>query len=58
MDKQIETWNLEKVFSCSKNKPYIDMMTVSKVFADQDYEIVSTKIDIAKYERILQEKED
>ncbi len=29
------------------------MMTVSKVFADQDYEIVSTKIDISKFERIL-----
>lgn len=54
MDKQIETWNLEKIFNSSKNKPYIDMITVSKVFADQDYEIVSTKIDIAKYERILQ----
>ena len=29
------------------------MMTVSKVFADQDYEIVSTKIYISKFERIL-----
>lgn len=57
MDKQIEAWNLEKVFTGSKSKPYIDMMTVSKVFADQDYEIVSTKIDIAKYEQVLQEKE-
>jgi hypothetical protein len=37
MDKQIEAWNLEKVFKCTNNKPYIDMMTVSKVFADQDY---------------------
>lgn len=49
MDKQIEAWNLQKIFSLSKNKPYIDMLTVSKVFADQDYEIVSTKIDIANF---------
>lgn len=32
------------------------MITVSRVFADQDYEIVSTKIDIARYERVLEEK--
>lgn len=30
------------------------MATVSKVFADQDYEIVSTKIDISHFERVLQ----
>lgn len=34
------------------------MATVSKVFADQDYEIVSIKIDIAKFQRILEEKEE
>ncbi len=56
MDKQIEAWNLEKIFTNSKNKPYIDMITVSRVFADQDYEIVSTKIDIARHEKILQDR--
>ena len=56
MDKLIEAWSLEKIFASSNSKPYIDMITVSRVFADQDYEIVSTKIDIARYERVLEEK--
>jgi len=44
MDKQIENWNLGKVFIGLNSKPYIDMGTVLKVFADQDYEIASIKI--------------
>lgn len=54
MDKQIESWNLEKLFASSRKKPYIDMATVCKVFSDQDYEIVSNKIAIAQLERVLE----
>ena len=56
MDKQIESWNLEKLFQTSRKKPYIDMATVSKVFADQDYEIVSNKITIAQLQKQLEGK--
>ena len=39
-------WNLSKLFKKSNKKPYIDMATVEKVFADQDYSIVSKKMEI------------
>ena len=58
MDKQIEAWNLERLFQTSRKKPYIDMATVSKVFADQDYEIVSNKITIAQLEKELESKQE
>lgn len=57
MDKQIESWNLSQLFADSRKKPYIDMATVSKVCSDQDYEIVSNKITIAKLEHTLDERE-
>ena len=46
MDRQIDTWNLSKLFKRSNKKPYIDMATVEKVFGDQDYSIVSKKMEI------------
>lgn len=47
MERQIEAWNLsEYVHSNNSKKPYIDMATVEKVLADQDYNIVSMKIQI------------
>lgn len=45
MGRQIESWNLNSFVSANlSKKPYIDMATVEKVFADQDYNIVSIKI--------------
>ena len=49
---------MERLFQTSRKKPYIDMATVSKVFADQDYEIVSNKITIAQLEKELESKQE
>lgn len=46
----MDTWNLTDIFTSTHNKkkPYIDTITVLKVLDDQDYKIVSMKIEIAK----------
>ena len=55
MDKQIDSWNLKQIFMNSQNrkKPYIDTLTVLKVLDDQDYKIVSLKIEISRLEQEL-----
>lgn len=55
MDKQIESWNLTQIFVNNHNrrKPYIDTLTVLKVLDDQDYKIVSLKIEISRLENQL-----
>jgi hypothetical protein len=57
MDRQIESWNLNDYLNGSiSKKPYIDMATVEKVVADQDYNIVSLKMQIFELERVLDER--
>jgi hypothetical protein len=47
MERQIDSWNLNECQASSlAKKPYIDMATVEKVVADQDYNIVSLKMQI------------
>lgn len=47
MERQIESWNLNDYLNNNLNKkPYIDMATVEKVVGDQDYNIVSLKMQI------------
>lgn len=55
MDKQIDSWNLTQIFLNNHNrkKPYIDTLTVLKVLDDQDYKIVSLKIEISRLENQL-----
>ncbi len=50
MERQIETWNLSEG---STKKPYVDMATVDTVLNDQDYQIVSMKMEIHELERQL-----
>ena len=48
MERQINVWNLhDHAVNNFTKKPYIDMATVEKVVNDQDYNIVSLKIEIA-----------
>lgn len=47
MERQIEAWNLTDYSHLSTQKKlYIDMATFSKVIADQDYNIVTMKMQI------------
>lgn len=47
MERQIEAWNLSEYVSMqSSKKPFVDTATVQTVVADQDYQIVSMKMDI------------
>jgi cell division protein FtsB len=58
MERQVDAWNLKDFVNVpNSRKPYIDMATVEKVLADQDYSIVSTKMEIAQLEAQLQERE-
>lgn len=50
MERQIETWNLSEG---QTKKPYVDMATVETVLKDQDYHIVSMKIEINKLSKQL-----
>lgn len=45
MERQIEAWSLTDYVLTTK-KPYIDMATVETVLKDQDFNIVSLKIEI------------
>jgi len=60
MERQIESWNLTDCNNTtgSNKKPYIDMATVEKVLSDQDYSIVSIKMQIFELENQLQEREE
>lgn len=54
MERQIDLWNLnDHAVNHLTKKPYIDMATVEKVVNDQDYNIVSLKIEIAEQEKKL-----
>lgn len=57
MERQIEAWNLGELVQGNPKKPYIDMATVETVLADQDYHIVSMKMQIFELERQLEDKE-
>lgn len=47
MERQIDSWNLaDYSANALTKKPYIDMGTVEKVVGDQDYSIVSMKMQI------------
>jgi len=47
MERQIEAWNLNDYAQLTNQKKlYIDMATFSKVISDQDYSIVSMKMQI------------
>ena len=47
MDRQIEAWNLTEYASLGSNKkPFVDTATVEAVLRDQDYQIVSMKMEI------------
>jgi len=47
MERQIDSWNLaDYAANTLTKKPYIDMGTVEKVVGDQDYNIVSMKMQI------------
>lgn len=58
MERQIEAWNLADYVQTNQKKPYIDMATVETVLGDQDYHIVSMKMQIFELEGQLQEKEN
>lgn len=53
MDRQIEYWSLKEYMATTGKKIYIDTATLEKVLADQDYNIVSMKIDIVELEKTL-----
>ena len=47
MERQIEAWNLNETINPNNpKKPYIDTATFEKVIADQDYNVVSMKMQI------------
>lgn len=59
MDKQIENWGIKQYMkNISIKKPYLDLSTVEKVLADQDYNIVSIKIDNFELEKELARREE
>lgn len=59
MERQIESWNIGEYVNLNPNKrPYIDMATVETVMADQDYQIVSMKMEIYDLEKELEGKEE
>lgn len=54
MQKQIDYWNLEKYpLLEGKNTPYLDSNTMDKVFQDQDYSVVTMKIELAKLTELM-----
>lgn len=58
MKRQIDSWDLERSMIISENKkPYIDSTTMEKVFRDQEFSVVSMKIELTELGRIIQEKE-
>lgn len=58
MKKQIDSWNLERSMILSDNKkPYIDSTTMEKVYHDQDFSVVSMKIELSELAQTLAEKE-
>lgn len=56
MQKQIDSWNLEKHPLLGKKVPYLDSTTMDRVFQDQDYSVVTMKIELARLNQILDEK--
>lgn len=55
MQRQIDSWNLaDSQAAALAKKPYIDMATVERVLADQDYNIVSLKMQIFQLEKELE----
>jgi hypothetical protein len=57
MERQIEAWNLNDCLSTSAGKkPYIDMTTVERVVCDQDYNIVSLKMQIFELEKEVEDR--
>lgn len=59
MKKQIDSWNLERSMILSENKkPYIDSTTMEKVYQDQDFSVVSMKIELNELSHTLAEKEE
>jgi hypothetical protein len=58
MKKQIDSWNLERSMIFSENKkPYIDSTTMEKVYHDQDFSVVSMKIELNELAQVINEKD-
>jgi uncharacterized protein (DUF3084 family) len=58
MKKQIDSWNLERSMILSENKkPYIDSTTMEKVYQDQDFSVVSMKIELNDLSQALADRE-
>ena len=58
MQKQIDSWNLEKYpLLEGKKTPYLDSSTMEKVFQDQDYSVVTMKIELDRLTDLLAQKE-
>lgn len=59
MKRQIDSWDLERSMIISENKkPYIDSTTMEKVFRDQEFSVVSMKIELTELGKVLEEKEE
>lgn len=58
MQKQIDYWNLEKYpLLEGKKTPYLDSNTMDKVFQDQDYSVVTMKIELTRLTELMGAKD-